>query len=706
MTDRALRRKHIRRLLGYARKYRGMIALALLCMVVYSVAHQGPVLLSKFFLDGVLLPDETAQDRDVRIRQVVEIRRYLGGEIKRFERGLPVRLEERAWLLDWVARDPAPDKPLARVEDEVARHRQTLVSLVSSLANDGSTDWTAVRATYEREKDASVISATERSRRTERLIKITAAILILAILSGLTGFFNEVFAKLLATRVVADLRMEIMRHMVNLSLNFFSRKKLGDIYSRLTNDVTTTFKSINVFVSELLLQPFMVLAGVAVAFVACWQLAGFTILFIPLLVWPVVRLGRRVQTRSRRGLEVMGETTEAMTQVLSGIRVVKAFRMEEREMEEFARISERFVRKNAGIIRAKALGKSVMDVIYAVSLGLFLLGGGLLILQTRWNITPGGMIAFVGAVAAIYRPLTRLASAYHNFLESMAGAARLFELLDARPAVTERPDAIPAGPLRRSVAFENVSYRYEGESAEVLQNISFTIRAGETVALVGHSGSGKSTVADLLLRFDDPTEGRILVDGVDLRDLERSSIVGQVAVVGQQPFIFNTTVRENIGYGRPDAEIADIEAAARAAGIHDVIAALPHGYDTVVGERGERLSGGELQRITIARAILKNASFLILDEATSSLDARSELIVQSALVNLMRGRTSLIIAHRLSTVMNADRILVLDRGRIVEEGTHAELMRRRGAYFHLYEIQTSGAIPILGPEALATGAGA
>jgi len=319
--------------------------------------------------------------------------------------------------------------------------------------------------------------------------------------------------------------------------------------------------------------------------------------------------------------------------------------------------------------------------------------GGSMVIHQKWGLTPANLTGFLVAMAYLFRPIRRLSVAYNNWQESISAAGRLFEVLDTPEIAPDPPEARSIGRIRKGLVFEDVWFSFDNEGSAptpVLRGVSFQIPASNTVALVGPSGSGKSTIADLIFRFYEPTRGRILIDDVPLDSISRESLYREIAVVAQQPFIFNTTIRANIAYGRPEASLEEIQEAARAACIHEEILALPEGYDTVVGDRGATLSGGQLQRITIARAILKNASFLLLDEATSNLDAASELAVQEALSNLMRGRTSLVIAHRLSTIVDADHILVIKEGRIVEQGTHQELVAREGAYHQLYRLQLGG----------------
>lgn len=524
-------------------------------------------------------------------------------------------------------------------------------------------------------------------------IVIAILVFLTSALAALTTYITEYISKYLASLVVRDLRVELLAKVVRLPFAYFTRKKMGDLMSRYSNDTMTAYQAVNIFVSELLLQPITIVWMASLAIAYNWRLALAALLFFPLVVYPVLRLGKRVHRRSKRTLETLGETVESMTQVLGGLRVVKAFRMEEAEVREHQSVNDRWLEQQAGLVRAKALGRGTMDLVWGIVLSLTMLSGSWLIVTQTWGLTPDDFVALMFALVNIFRPLKRLSSGYNLWQASMAAAGRIFEVLDEKPEVPDSPSAVPAGALKKGIELRQVSFRYElgdSDAKPVLDRVDLEIRAGTTVAIVGPSGAGKSTLANLLLRFYEPTSGAILYDGVPLTEIARDSLLARIALVSQHPFLFNSSVRENIAYGRPGATQAEIEAAAKAAYIHDVIEKLPSGYDTVVGDRGMTLSGGQLQRITIARAILRDASLLVLDEATSSLDTDSERAVQEALRNLMAGRTSVVIAHRLSTIVHADRIVVLDEGRVVESGSHAELLALGGRYSRLLAAQNSG----------------
>ena len=540
---------------------------------------------------------------------------------------------------------------------------------------------------------AGLVGVEPASDRAAALLVVVLAIASVALIAAGTTFLNEFISKYLAARVVADLRGEMMRKVLRLPLGWFSRRRMGDLISRFSTDTQVTFRTVNIFFSIMLLQPLILLFALGAAMALNWRLTVASMVLFPLVVIPLRHIGQRVTKRSRKSLDTLGETVEAVNQVLSGQRVVKAFRMEDAEEREFQRINDKWVSRQASLQRAKALNRAVVNLLDGFTVATVLAIGGSMVIHQKWGLTPANLTGFLVAMAYLFRPIRRLSVAYNNWQESISAAGRLFEVLDTPEIAPDPPEARSIGRIRKGLVFEDVWFSFDNEGSAptpVLRGVSFQIPASNTVALVGPSGSGKSTIADLIFRFYEPTRGRILIDDVPLDSISRESLYREIAVVAQQPFIFNTTIRANIAYGRPEASLEEIQEAARAACIHEEILALPEGYDTVVGDRGATLSGGQLQRITIARAILKNASFLLLDEATSNLDAASELAVQEALSNLMRGRTSLVIAHRLSTIVDADHILVIKEGRIVEQGTHQELVAREGAYHQLYRLQLGG----------------
>ncbi|MGE3167007.1 MAG: ABC transporter ATP-binding protein [Planctomycetota bacterium] len=520
-------------------------------------------------------------------------------------------------------------------------------------------------------------------------ILIAFAILgtVLALIIATSNFGREYLANSIVVHVIADMRADLFRHLSLLSLPYFHRRRSGELISRVTNDVGSLQMALRYVFGEVLQHPLTIVSSLVMAFVASPALTFISLPFLPLMFIPMLRSGRKVKKHGRGTLARLGEVTEVMSQLLSGIRVVKAFNMEAAQEAEFRQKTAGFIRANLRMLRAKVMARSVLEGIYNLLAAVLLAFGGWLLVNRFFQLNLGDFAVFLSAVAMMYQPLKALTKAYNTMAESLAGGERVLEVLQEKPTVPDRPGAPRFPRLAERIEFRGVSYRYDPDQPWVLQDVSFTAEKGSTVALVGPSGAGKSTLLDLLARFYDPVRGAILIDGMDLRDGTHASLLAQTAIVGQDAFLFHTSIYENILNGRPEASREEVETAARAAAIHDEILQFPEGYDTVIGDRGAKLSGGQRQRVTIARALLKDAEILILDEATSALDTESERRVQAALENLMRGRTTFVIAHRLSTIQHADRILVLDRGRIVETGSHGELQRAGGLYSRLLEMQ-------------------
>jgi subfamily B ATP-binding cassette protein MsbA len=450
------------------------------------------------------------------------------------------------------------------------------------------------------------------------------------------------------------------------------------------------------------LQQFFTFVFTALVVVALGrQFAWILVLFVPVIIYSAGRIGRRVRNTTRRGQDKLADIQNILHETITGNRIVKAFSMERWEIARFRKAARRLLRANLRSVAAVAISSPLMDIFGAIAIALLLLLGREQI--NHHVFSSGTFLAFIVAVFKLYDPVRKFALFNNNFQQALGASSEIFKFMDTEDDVKEKPGAKPLPPFSRSIRFENVCFSYQSrgqsdgeEGREILRDINLEVNAGEVLAVVGSSGAGKSTLVHLIPRFFDVTSGRLTIDSRDVRETTLASLRSQIGVVAQDTVLFNDTVRNNIAYGQPGIPQKAVEAAARAALAHDFILDLPTGYETVIGERGVRLSGGERQRIAIARALLKNAPILILDEATSALDSESEALVQSALQNLMTGRTVVVIAHRLSTVRRADRIVVLENGTTADVGPHEELMKKLGTYRRLYELQFAEVEPKAG----------
>lgn len=517
------------------------------------------------------------------------------------------------------------------------------------------------------------------------LTRICLALLVVFLLKNVFDYLQSVLTVWVEQAVVRDIRNELYAHLHDLSLSFFHTRRTGALLSRLTNDISLVRGALAAGFSNLIKSALLLVVCLFWVFFTSWRLALLSLLVIPPSLSLIVWLGRKLRRRSTITQERMADLNAILSETLGGMRVVKAFSMEEFEKRRFAASAEDYFHAFVKQRRVGAMASPVSEYLGVVAATAVLWYGGHEILLQR-ALEPQQFFIFLFAMLQLMSPLKSLSNVNATLQEGLAAAVRIFRILDTEPAIVSRPGSHTVSGIRNGIEFAGVSFRY-GTGTEVLRDVSFSVGAGEVVALVGPSGAGKSTLVDMVARFYDPTEGRILLDGVDLRDYDVGSLRRMMGIVTQDPLLFNDTVARNIAYGILDADPESIRRAAVAANADHFIREMPSGYETKVGERGMRLSGGERQRVAIARAIFKNPALLLLDEATSNLDSESERLVQEALEVLFLGRTVFVIAHRLSTIQRADRILVLDQGRIVETGTHAELVNRGGLYQKLHRLQ-------------------
>jgi subfamily B ATP-binding cassette protein MsbA len=520
---------------------------------------------------------------------------------------------------------------------------------------------------------------------------VAVALVGSALLKSVCDYFGTYLVNRAGFGMITDLRNDLYNAVLRRSVAFFQKHTTGTLLSTLINDIEKVQFAMSSVMSDFLQQFFTLLFTAVAVVIVGGKLAWVLLLFLPVVVLSARRIGRGVRQTTRKGQDKLAEIQNILHETITGNRIVKAFGMEMWEMNRFRRAARRLFDANLKSVKVQAISSPLMDLIASMAIALLLLLG-------RWSIqqkqmTAGSFITFLIAVFTLYDPVRKFAAFYNSFQQALGASEEIFKFMDAVDDVQEKKRAFVLKGFSEGIRFENVGFAYaseDGETKQVLHGISLTVQPGEVIALVGPSGAGKSSLVNLIPRFFDVNEGRILIDGHDLRDVTIASLREQIGKVTQETVLFNDTVRNNIAYGQPDVPMSKVEEAARMALAHDFILNMPERYNTKIGEKGVRLSGGERQRLAIARAILKKAPILILDEATSALDMESEQYVQAALANLMRGRTVFVIAHRLSTVRRATRIAVIEGGQITEIGTHEELMQNSGTYRRLYNMQFSG----------------
>jgi ATP-binding cassette, subfamily B, bacterial MsbA len=526
------------------------------------------------------------------------------------------------------------------------------------------------------------------SRFTNAWTAVAFALVASTVLKGICDYTGTYLVNHAGFGMITDLRDDLYNAIMLRSSAFFSKHATATILSAIINDVERVQYAMSSVLSEFLQQFFTFLAVAGVVIVLGGKLAWVLLLFLPIILYSSRKIGSRVRSTTRQGQDKLAEIQNILHETITGNRIVKAFNTEKWEINRFRNAARRLFLANLRSVAAYAISSPLMDIVGVAGIAMLLLFGRDRIVHGQ--MTPGIFVAFITAVFSLYNPVRKFALFNNNFQQALGASSEIFRFMDIEDDVREKPHARRLPAFSKTVEFDHVSFTYGGEDADargILHDINLKVQRGQVVAIVGSSGSGKSTLVHLIPRFFDVTQGRLLIDGNDVRDVTLASLRAQIGIVTQDTVLFNDTVRNNIAYGQPHVPLKEVEAAARAALAHEFIQALPAGYDEVIGERGIRLSGGERQRIAIARAILKNAPILILDEATSALDSESEALVQSALHNLMNGRTVFVIAHRLSTVRRADRIVVIENGAIADIGAHEDLMSRLGTYRRLYDLQ-------------------
>ena len=519
----------------------------------------------------------------------------------------------------------------------------------------------------------------------DQIIHFVPLLLVIALFGkGLFTFLSSFFMKSIGLKVSKQLRDDLSEHIVYQSADYFDAIATGELMSRLTNDVDKIQEAVSGSMGDLIREAFVILALLIGIFFIDWHLALVAFIITPLAVIPLAVFSRELKKRGRINQIRMADIYKVLHESITGNKIVKAFTMEKFELKKFFQATKNYLKTSIKLAWIGSLSSPFMEFLGGI-VGAFILFVGTTRI-TRGFITPGDFGAFIMAVFYMYTPIKKISHANVVIQQGVASHERILEILESKPRIVDRDRAYPLPPVKGHVRFEKVSFSYN-ENIHVLHDVDFDILTKEKVALIGLSGAGKTTIVNLISRFYEPSSGRILIDGIDIRDVKLASLRQQIGLVTQEQILFNDTVRNNIAYGLEDTPMEKIQEAARAAEAHEFVSKLPDGYETRIGEKGGLLSIGQRQRLAIARALLKNPPILILDEATSALDSESERLIQIALANVMMDRTTFVIAHRLSTIRNADKILVLDKGRIAEVGSHRELYRKHGIYRKLYDLQ-------------------
>jgi len=510
------------------------------------------------------------------------------------------------------------------------------------------------------------------------------AVLVLFFLKCVVGFFQSYLMSDIGQLVVRDIKTRLYEKIQSLSLDYFTHKRAGELISRITNDVKLVENAVSYGSTDLIYQGLQVILFTFLIFYIHPRLALISLILLPLISLPIVKVGKALRKLSHRSQEKMADLNSLLSETILGARIVRAFNMEDYEIQKFHTVNQGYYKISMKSIKRILLLSPTTEFLGAIAGVFVFFWAGRDVIAGKLSFGVFGL--FLGSLLSLVRPFKKLSQVNALNQQAVAASQRIYQVLDTTSSILEKPAARQLSGLKGKISFEEVWFSYAQQ--DILKNINLEVQKGEVLAIVGPSGAGKSTLVDLIPRFYDPKKGRILIDGTDIRDLSLSSLRQQIGIVTQETILFNDTIRANIAYGRPQTPLKEVEAAAVQAHAHEFIRQLPLGYDTVIGDRGMKLSGGERQRVAIARALLKNPPILILDEATSQLDLESERVVQEAIDKLIQGRTVLVIAHRLSTVHNAHKIIVLDKGNLVEQGAHKELLEKNGLYSRLYQVQS------------------